>query len=45
MDKIYQQILDKLIADSGDPNPAVSVADVIAAAAHMDIVHEDLYPL
>jgi len=45
MEKIYQYILSELTSDSSNPKPAVSVADVIAAAARMDIVHEDLYPL
>lgn len=45
MDKIYRQILDKLIVDSGDPKPDVSVADVIMAAAQRGIVQHDLHPL
>ena len=45
MDKMYQQILDKLIVDSGDPKPVVSVASVITAAARMGIAREALHPL
>lgn len=45
MEKYYQHILGKLVVDSGEPKPAVSFADVAAAAARMGIEHDDLQPL
>lgn len=45
MDKMYQQILDRLIAESGDPKPTASVADVITVATQIGIARDNLHPL